>query len=233
MPKTGKTTKVLILRLLMIPFCSEVSTMTAFQEFCQRWKGGCGSALCSVPGTRVVLCRGTVPCDVLFVGEAPGESENVKGLPFWGPAGKLLDQVIEQAWSMFYPHSSLTRYEAAAYRRIAKIPTYALTNLVCCIPRDEDSRKASEPDSDSIDCCRPRLEEFIELANPRLIVAVGKLAEDYLRPGFKHSVCFDRRRTALVSMVHPAAILRANAAQQGLAVQRCVVTLQNAVEKLG
>ncbi len=51
---------------------------------------------CPLHTTRrwVVLGRGTLPCDVLFVGEAPGNSENDIGKPFIGQAGKILDSLI-------------------------------------------------------------------------------------------------------------------------------------------
>jgi uracil-DNA glycosylase len=49
--------------------------------------------------SNVVLARGSIPCDILFVGEAPGRSEDALGKPFVGPAGILLDEMIEDALS--------------------------------------------------------------------------------------------------------------------------------------
>ena len=107
------------------------SQLSIFQKHCERWKNGCGSRLCF--GVKnVCLARGKVPCDVLFVGEAPGESEDTIGKPFVGPAGKLLDYIIGRA---------LQGTELRA----------AFTNLVCCIPRDDDGGKSIEPDDDSVD----------------------------------------------------------------------------------
>lgn len=160
---------------------------------------------------RVVLARGRVPCDVLFIGEAPGESENVIGLPFIGPAGKLLDLIIR--------------------RSVGERCTYALTNLVACVPRGDDGAKTFEPNDVSIRACAPRLKQFVELCNPSLIVRVGKLAHDWLAPGFKHSIKLDKDYK-FVDIVHPAAILRANVAQQSLAIQRCVVTIASAVRDI-
>jgi uracil-DNA glycosylase family 4 len=156
---------------------------------------------CELHKTRkhVVLYRGRIPCEVLFIGEAPGESEDVLGLPFVGPAGHLLDHIIHES----LPNGII----------------YALTNLLACIPRDPDDTKADPQDS-WIKKCAPRLREFISLSQPQLIVKVGSLANDYVKTDIRS-----------VSITHPAAILRANIAQRGLAIQRCVVTIVKAIEQ--
>lgn len=185
---------------------------TPWQEFKEKWGKGCGSPHCGT-ATRVVLTRGKIPCDICFIGEAPGESENVLGIPFAGPAGKLLDRIVLLSIG--------DRYRVG------------FTNVVGCIPREEtdDGRqKASEPDHDQCMSCKPRLVEFIELVDPKLIVRVGKLAQEYLDPTWRDAAKF-HKPIPFVDIVHPAAIIRANRAQQGLMIQRCVVAVQNAVEE--
>lgn len=204
--------------------------LTVFQQHIQDWKDGCGSEHCSAAFKRV-LCRGKVPCDVLFVGEAPGESENVIGQPFIGPAGKLLDHIVERAiQGCQVKTQDNVKGAAAGGLRPLRV---AFTNMVCCIPRNPESgKKWEEPDDEQVESCRPRLEEFInKVARPRLVVAVGKVAESWLTPGYKHSIKMPDG-CKVISIVHPAAILRANVAQQGFAVQRCVVVINNAVEEL-
>lgn len=183
--------------------------MTRLQLFTQKWRGGCGSDQCSK--ARVVLFKGTLPCDLLFVGEAPGESENVLGRPFVGPAGKLLDSIIEDA--------------------VDDTMRCAFTNVVGCIPRESTGDKAKEPEHEQILACQGRLEEFIRLANPRLLVCVGALARDYTDPFLKDS-CKFHRPIPRVAITHPAHILRANVTNRGLMRQRAVVTLRNAVLEL-
>jgi len=165
---------------------------------------------CELHKTRkhVVLYRGAIPCDVLFIGEAPGESEDVLGLPFVGPAGHLLDHIIRDALPNGF--------------------TFALTNLVACIPRDPFDNKTTEPDDSYIRKCAPRLGDFISLSHPRLIVRVGALANDYLA---ELATYYEARVTPSIFITHPAAILRANIAQRGLAIQRCVIAITTAVEK--
>jgi uracil-DNA glycosylase len=184
---------------------------TLYQEHVKTWSA-CQLCELSQVRTKVVLARGSVPCDVLFIGEAPGPSEDVIGVPFVGPAGKLFNGILARA--------------------MPGNVSYALTNLVCCIPRDEDGAKFSEPPPEAIEECMPRLREFVEICRPKLIVAVGALAAAWLMPkeGSKHSI--KRLADKMLEVVHPAAIIRANVAQQGLMRQRCIVKIANAVRDL-
>lgn len=192
--------------------------MSKWTEFRDKWCKGCGSDQCPTSlltekARNVVLCKGHIPCDVLFVGEAPGESEDVLSIPFVGPAGHLLDTIIEQA-SVNLP-SPLR---------------HTFTNLVCCIPRKGDGDKAGEPEAPQIRRCGGRLSEFLTICSPKLLVCVGRLAETWLNP--KHKPRIVESTVPRVSIVHPAAILRASVAQQGLAVKRCILTLQRTFEAL-
>jgi|SRR5581483_7097819 len=183
---------------------------TPFREHVDRWSNCMRCGLCE-GRQKVVLCRGKIPCQILFIGEAPGEGEDTLGFPFVGPAGQLLDTVVKKA--------------------IPDTVRCAFTNLVCCIPRDAEGKKVTEPDDEFIKACAPRLRELIQIANPDLIVCVGRLAEDFTDPGYKHAVKF-HRPIDRISIKHPAAILRENVANKGLSFQRCVVTLTTAVEDL-
>lgn len=189
--------------------------LTPWKRHCEHWSEGCGSGLCLRRNTRIVLGKGKLPAEVLFVGEAPGESENVLGLPFVGPAGKLLDSIVDRA--------GLSSYRLA------------FTNLTGCIPREEDGSKASEPLPDEVDACSGRLKEFVQLADGsnktlRFIVCVGAMARDYLSPGYQSSIKL-HRSIPMIEIKHPAAILRGQLAQRGLSVQKCVVTLADAAER--
>lgn len=186
--------------------------MTPWQRHKQRWGKGCGSELCG-KANRIVLARGSLPCDVLFVGEAPGKGENLSGVPFCGPAGQLLDQMIAKA--------------------VAQVPfTFALTNLTGCIPLNSDGAKVHEPEACDVEQCSERLLDLIDnVACPRAIIAVGRAAEKWLDPRYHHSIK-PRVRVPIAHIDHPAAVLRANVAQQGYMLQRAVVTVVNTVEEL-
>ena len=195
---------------------------TLFRRHVERWQNCTACSLCA-GRQQVVLARGEIPCDVLFCGEAPGESEDCIGAPFIGPAGQLLDRIIERA-GFNSQHIDLPNNHWRPLR-------WAFTNLVCCIPRAEDGGKATEPNDESIRACSVRLVEFVEIADPKLIVCVGKLAKDWLDPDWRHSIEL-HRKIPLVAITHPGAIVRANLAMQGLMTQRCEVVLRNAVEEL-
>src|SRR5207244_4450732 len=137
----------------------EEELMSAWTDHVARWKDCTACPLCQ-QRDRIVLARGQVPCDVVFVGEAPGASEDVLGQPFVGPAGRLLDQIIERA------------LPAGA--------RFALTNLVACFPREAKARGENMPEVKEILACRPRLLEFIDLCRPKLVVRVGREAGDWV-----------------------------------------------------
>lgn len=179
--------------------------MTTWLEHVAKWRD-CDKCPLAAQRDNIVIARGTVPCAVLFVGEAPGASEDAIGLPFKGPAGGLLDQIIERA--------------------VPPGVTYAMTNLVCCFPREAKAVGDNEPTSEEIAACRPRLKEFVEIAAPKLVVTVGTLATAY----FPHHLRGDDPYE-FCSIDHPAYILRMPLAQKGMAVQRTIVVLRTAVQQ--
>lgn len=179
--------------------------MSLYSDHVAKWKDCRGCSLCE-RRNRVVLARGKIPCDVLFIGEAPGESEDALGQPFIGPAGKLLDRLIEQAGGGNY--------------RIA------FTNLIACIPRDETGEKVLDPPKEAIDTCQERLIEILRIADPSVVVYVGKASQKHAPEAVLHSKTFHEPYRA--DIVHPAAILRMDVSQKGLTIQRTVLALENA-----
>lgn len=174
-----------------------------WQEHCARWKDGCGSSLCE--GAKKCLARGTVPCDILFVGEAPNVAADVIGQPFIGEIRNVMDAAIKKAG-------------AEGFRQ-------AFTNIVCCIPRDpNDHAEEVEPPSEAILACRPRLLELITLSKPRLIMAVGRHARWSLE-AMRTEGMFT---TPLASMPHPATVLYARP-YGGFEFGRLVTAISKAV----
>jgi DNA polymerase len=203
----------------MPPIYSPKPGLSPWQLHVKKWSN-CTLCEYAKRRTKVALCRGKLPCDILFIGEAPGPSEDVFGLPFYGPAGNLLDTIIEKAIPKKYSH--------------------ALTNLVACIPLSEDHEKFSEPDDECVKLCSPRLKEIANMANPQLVVCVGSCARDWLDPKRRSHIPLYSRWLSKregkdveipnVHIVHPAAIIRSNVAMQGFAIQKCIVTIATAVE---
>jgi len=170
--------------------------------------------LCSLCETRqkVVLAKGNIPADILLVGEAPGPSEDLIGSPFIGPAGHLLENMLQAAG-----------WNEVEVRR-------CFTNLVGCIPLDpEDGTKFAEPDKVSIKACTPRVVEMVELCKPKVIIAVGKLSSTWMK---KYALRGNGGQIPIVDIIHPAAILRADVTQKELAIQRTIIMLRDALEYL-
>ena len=184
-----------------MPSISQEAKKTKGQEkrvkwktFREKWKD-CQACPLHTTRHRICLARGTVPCNVLFIGESPGMSEDALGQPFVGPAGKLLDEMIQEAiWPV------LARQEDGGTGL-----KLAFTNIVCCIPVGADGKKTIEPDPAHAKACSARLLEFVDkVAQPRLVILVGKFAAKYVKKFFpKHT-------WPTVEITHPAAILRSD-----------------------
>lgn len=180
--------------------------MSLFSKHLSQWRN---CTRCRLAGCRkqTALYRGSIPCDVLYFGEAPGISEDALGIPFCGPAGKLLDEQIKKA-------------ELEAGVECRKL----WTNIVGCIPKLPDSnRKAEEPTKEEIEACSPRVEEIIGIAKPKVIVAVGLLAQ-------KQAKAEDWCKYAKIVLVsHPAFILRiTNPSQKKHEYDRVIIQLATA-----
>lgn len=178
-----------------------------FSEHKENW---INCDICELCETRknVVLLRGKIPCDVLFIGEAPGRSEDVLGKPFVGPAGQELDKMIEVAVK-----NSLSNLK------------FAFTNLISCIPLDEAGGKVSAPEPQWVDACSARLTECIDLCKPKKIIYVGNEAWEYMRKIERKIEHPPKFRS--IKITHPAAILRAKSPQKEFAISKNINKLSN------
>ncbi|MBQ4370498.1 MAG: uracil-DNA glycosylase [Oscillospiraceae bacterium] len=149
-----------------------------------------GCSRCSLAETRtnVVFGVGREDAEVLFIGEGPGEQEDLQGEPFVGRAGKLLDDmlsIIDLDRSMIY-----------------------IANMVKCRPPKNRDPLPSEQEA-----CSGWLEKQIELINPKIIVCLGRIsAMRFISPDFKitreHGQWFERGGRKIMALYHPAALLR-------------------------
>ncbi len=109
---------------------------------------------------NVVLGRGTIPAPVLFIGEAPGKGEDLKGRAFCGPAGRWLDAVVKDAGTM-----------------AGHTPAHYVTNIVACRPTDVAHGDNREPTDEECLACRARLVETVALCKPDWVIFLGEVAE--------------------------------------------------------
>lgn len=183
---------------------------------------------------RVVMVRGSIPADVVLVGEAPGESEDVLGQPFVGPAGKLLDKMVLAALS----DSSIERDFGEG-----PAPTMCYMNLIGCIPKhyrkvvDADGYEKEvldkvTPTPTEIAACAPRLDGLMSLCKPKLIIAVGDLSQKQAKAQKWEQLPYSKFPPKVIHVLHPAFILRQDISQQGLTIQKTIINLANAFSEL-
>ncbi len=154
-----------------------------------------GCTLCNLCHHRrnVVLFRGSLPCDVLFIGEAPGDSEDALGFPFKGPAGERLDLMWTGASVLLGKRSPIS---------------FGITNILGCIPRNPSELGTGEirtPHKDEAAACQPRLLEVMEMADPQLIVLLGDIAKRFFPKVINTKM--PRWNGKVLCLPHPARIL--------------------------
>lgn len=133
--------------------------------------------------TKVVIGRGSIPAKILFLGEAPGKSENVVGIPFFGISGKFLDEIILDAMKL---------------AGVDNMPPYYITNSVLCRPTDKIGGNNREPKPEEIAMCMPFVNEIVRFVNPKIVIFVGDVAHKYYKKEF----------TNTAKIYHPAFLIR-------------------------
>ncbi len=145
---------------------------------------------CALCQTRnnVVFGVGNRSAEVLFIGEGPGEQEDLQGEPFVGRAGKLLDQMLEMI--------GLNRSRV-----------YIANMVKCRPPKNRDPLESEQA------ACSEWLNAQIGLLKPKLIVCLGRVAAmTFIRQDFRitreHGRWFDIDGIRRMALYHPAALLR-------------------------
>ena len=105
----------------------------------------------------MVISRGNPKSKLLIVGEAPGPEENIKGKPFVGRAGQLLDKILEAAY--FDPEEDVY-----------------ITNSVFRMPPGDGGKAFRKPTNEEIDYYRPYVSEIIRLVDPLIMLLTGNVA---------------------------------------------------------
>lgn len=230
----------------------ETETGSPYRLHVERYRDGCGADECAF-AKRVVHCRGDLPADVVFVGEAPGESEDCIGRPFVGPAGHLLDQIVARSCGRRLVCLACERGHLLSLDRRAvdddggndqvycglnmhedewRPVRVAFANLVGCVPRTGPGTAKQEPSFEQVEACAPRLTELLAIARPRLVVLVGAVARSHMTPGFVSAASMPGSVRYVEEIVHPSAVLKGSVAARALTVQRCVHKVQDALDRV-
>ncbi len=150
--------------------------------------GDCQRCKLSKGRTNIVYGVGDPNAQLMFIGEAPGRDEDLKGEPFVGRAGQLLTKMIDAM--------GLSR--AQVY----------IANIVKCRPPDN-----RYPEDDEVETCQPFLMRQIEAIRPKVIISLGNLATQTLlqtKTGITalHGTFRDFHGSQLMPTYHPAFLLR-------------------------
>lgn len=205
----------------------------AYLKHIKKWRP-CDDCVLCASRKQMVAFRGTMPCDVLFIGEAPGQSEDHLGYPFVGEAGDLFDKLLPKAFALRKQQMLNTLPGPPNNgKEWFTPPTYGVTNIVGCIPlkdRDEfSSGTIREPEREEAKACKPRLLEIINMCKPRMIILMGKSAERFMPSVEELGI----RPPKIRELVHPSAILRIErAAVQALAEKRFFTNLAGFISEL-
>ncbi|HET9587301.1 MAG TPA: uracil-DNA glycosylase [Anaerolineales bacterium] len=108
-------------------------------------------------GTNVVISRGNPKAKLLIIGEAPGPEENIKGKPFVGRAGQMLDKILQAA--EFDPEKEVF-----------------ITNSVFRMPPGDAGKAFRKPTTEEIEYYRPFVFEIIRLVDPLIMLLTGNVA---------------------------------------------------------
>ncbi len=155
-------------------------------------KALCGSCTrCGLCQTRhnVVFGVGREDADILLVGEGPGEQEDLTGVPFVGPAGKLLDDML-------------------TIIDLDRNTNCYIANIVKCRPPHNRDPLETEQEA-----CIPYLRAQTALIRPKVIICLGRIAATRLiDPGFRitrqHVTWVERKGVWMTAIYHPSALLR-------------------------
>ncbi len=166
---------------------AELRAAAAACKACPLWK----------TGTQTVFGEGPEDAELMFVGEQPGDREDLEGRPFVGPAGHLFDQALEDAGidrSQAYVANAVKHFKwtARGKRRIHQKPSWS-----------------------EITACKPWLEAELAALQPRVLVPMGAVAAQALL-GKQFRVTRERGRPVesdlapvVIATIHPSAVLRA------------------------
>ena len=138
--------------------------------------------------TNVVFGVGPETARIMFIGEGPGENEDLQGVPFVGRGGKLLDDMLELI-------------------NLDRTKVYIANMVKCRPPKNRDPLPTEQA------ACERWLSRQIELINPRIIVCLGRIAAmRFIKPDFKitreHGQWFEKDGRRVMALYHPAALLR-------------------------
>lgn len=162
--------------------------MTNWEELHSRCMG-CQKCALADTRTNVVFGKGPRDARIMFIGEGPGENEDLQGEPFVGRGGQLLDEMLSLIG-------------------LSREKNFYITNIVKCRPP-----KNRDPLNTEQDACIGYLWDQMALLRPRIVVCLGRIAAMRLiKPDYRitkeHGQWVEKDGTLYTAIYHPAALLR-------------------------
>lgn len=158
-----------------------LTTLKQQYSTCQKCPSLCQSR------SQVVFGNGNEQAQILFIGEAPGATEDKEGIPFCGASGKVLQELLNTI--------NLNREDIF------------ITNTILCRP--ENNRN---PEKEEVNNCRERLDQLINIMQPKVIVTIGNFATERIinkkgittLRGNIHPITINNQEIKIIPIIHPA-----------------------------
>lgn len=162
--------------------------MSTTWELLEKECGECQKCSLGQTRTNCVFGCGNRNADLMFIGEAPGEKEDLSGIPFVGPAGQLFDKYLYAV-------------------DISRDDVYIANMLKCRPPRNRDPLPTEQ------DLCINYLREQVRLIRPKIIVCLGRIsAMRLIKPDYKitkeHGIWIYKNGIWITAVYHPSLLLR-------------------------
>lgn len=163
---------------------NKTEALSALQRECL----GCAACPLGETRTKLVFGVGNPEAEIMLIGEGPGEQEDLQGVPFVGPAGKLLDSMLQMI-------------------DLDRSKVYIANMVKCRPPRNRDPQPTEQQ------ACRHWLDQQIRLVDPKIIVCLGRIAamgviKDDFRITREHGEWFTLDGRMYMATYHPSALLR-------------------------
>lgn len=157
-------------------------------EMLEQECGSCHACPLGNGRQRLVFGDGCRTAEIMFIGEGPGQREDEEGIPFVGPAGKLLDDMMELIG-------------------LDRSKVYIANVVKCRPPRNRDPMNVEQ------EMCLPWLRRQTALLRPKMIVCLGRIAaQAVMKPDFRitkeHGQWIRKAGVWITAIYHPSALLR-------------------------
>jgi uracil-DNA glycosylase len=162
-----------------------------WDSYYNRWKD---CEKCSLHRLRnnTVHLRGRLPCNILFIMDIPGHTEDKLAYPLVASPGLFFDICLTNEFAKLNSNKIILKNigKLTVLTTEEQTITYAIANVMGCIPKNT-SNKCVRPTNNQINTCLPRINELIEICAPNIIVRLGRFTQETITPTNNQILTFD------------------------------------------